>query len=201
MNVARLFDREVALVDRAVARRAEAELLFDCRAREDFGGLAGGLFVEPGIHAVAFEDRKPDLAKRRSKLVDKLPFLAISAPQKLPDVAGPDSERFIERLGIGRFGEAVLLLFLHLVETDEVAVFRVHAGLPRSSHTARIVDCLRAMATGLEGRCRVFGLREGEPLRRAGLAVWRHVGRDRGASAISLAAMDLAPGGKAGWRN
>ena len=57
------------------------------------------------------------------------------------------------------------------------------------------------MATGLEGRCRVFGLREGEPLRRAGLAVWRHVGRDRGASAISLAAMDLAPGGKAGWRN
>src|SRR5215472_12984686 len=58
------------------------------------------------------------------------------------------------------------------------------------------------MAVAFAGGCRVFGLREGEPsTRRGGLAVWRHVGRERGAAAISLSALELEPGSSAAWRN
>lgn len=53
----------------------------------------------------------------------------------------------------------------------------------------------------LEGGCRAFGLREGQPLRRQGLAVWRHVGRDRGAGAISLVVIAFEPAGRAAWSN
>lgn len=38
-------------------------------------------------------------------------------------------------------------------------------------------------------------------MRREGLAVWRHVGRDSGASAISFSILELAPGSAAAWRN
>ena len=58
------------------------------------------------------------------------------------------------------------------------------------------------MAVAFAGGCRVFGLREGEPTaRRGGLAVWRHVGRESGAAAISLSALELEPGSSAAWRN
>ena len=57
------------------------------------------------------------------------------------------------------------------------------------------------MAVELEGGCRVFGLREGEPVTRGALEVRRHVGRGRGAQAISLSVLDLEPGASAGWRN
>lgn len=57
------------------------------------------------------------------------------------------------------------------------------------------------MPVELEGRCRVFGLREGEPESRAGLKVWRHVGRESGANAISLSVFELKPGAAASWRN
>ena len=57
------------------------------------------------------------------------------------------------------------------------------------------------MAGELEGGCRVFGLREGEPKRHGDLDVWRHVGRELGAKAISLSTLELPPGGSAAWRN
>src|SRR5262245_50240873 len=57
------------------------------------------------------------------------------------------------------------------------------------------------MAIELDGGCRVFGLREGEPLRRGGLSVWRHVGREKGARAISLSTLELDPRASACWRN
>jgi mannose-6-phosphate isomerase-like protein (cupin superfamily) len=44
-------------------------------------------------------------------------------------------------------------------------------------------------------------LREGGPVTRGELAVRRHVGRGRGAEAISLSVLELAPGASAGWRN
>jgi mannose-6-phosphate isomerase-like protein (cupin superfamily) len=57
------------------------------------------------------------------------------------------------------------------------------------------------VAVELEGGCRVFGLREGEPVTHGGLAVRRHVGRDRGAQAVSLSVLELAPGARASWLN
>ena len=57
------------------------------------------------------------------------------------------------------------------------------------------------MAVELEGGCRVFALREGWPVARDGLSVWRHVGRGRGAQAISLSVLEVAPGARACWRN
>ncbi len=52
------------------------------------------------------------------------------------------------------------------------------------------------MAT-LKGACRVFGLREGEPVREGPLRVWRHVGRESGAVAMSLRVLEVEPGATA----
>src|SRR6516162_6754308 len=58
------------------------------------------------------------------------------------------------------------------------------------------------MAIEFVGGCRAFQLREGEPaMRRNGLTVWRHVGRERGAAAISFSVLELAPECGAAWRN
>src|SRR5262244_3819919 len=57
------------------------------------------------------------------------------------------------------------------------------------------------MAIALPGGCRVFGLTEGEPEKLSGGKVWRHVGRERGAEAVSLSVLELAPGASASWRN
>jgi mannose-6-phosphate isomerase-like protein (cupin superfamily) len=57
------------------------------------------------------------------------------------------------------------------------------------------------MAIELPGGCRVFGLTEGEPETRPGRKVWRHVGRERGAEAVSLSVLQLAPGAAASWTN
>jgi len=57
------------------------------------------------------------------------------------------------------------------------------------------------MAVELEGGCRAFGLREGEQVRHGGLTVWRHVGRESGARAISLSVLEVTPGASAAWRN
>src|SRR5215831_20357416 len=58
------------------------------------------------------------------------------------------------------------------------------------------------MAVEFEGRCRAFQLREGKPaMRRKGLTVWRHVGRERGATAISFSVLELAPESRKAWRN
>jgi mannose-6-phosphate isomerase-like protein (cupin superfamily) len=46
----------------------------------------------------------------------------------------------------------------------------------------------------LSGACRLMGLREGEPARHGGLRVFRHVGRETGAAAVSLRVLEAAPG-------
>ena len=50
------------------------------------------------------------------------------------------------------------------------------------------------MAVILEGGCRVSHQHEGEPLVAGSVRVWRQVGRDTGAHAISLRVMEFAPG-------
>ena len=50
------------------------------------------------------------------------------------------------------------------------------------------------MAVILEGGCRVSEMREGEPLVNGTLRVWNRIGRATGAQAISLRAMEFAPG-------
>jgi mannose-6-phosphate isomerase-like protein (cupin superfamily) len=57
------------------------------------------------------------------------------------------------------------------------------------------------MAIELAGGCRAFELREGEPVAQGGVRVWRHVGRERGADAISLNVLEFAPGATTAWRN
>lgn len=57
------------------------------------------------------------------------------------------------------------------------------------------------MAIELGGGCRTFGLREGDPIRRGGLRVWRHVGRETGARAISLSTLEIESGASTQWRN
>jgi mannose-6-phosphate isomerase-like protein (cupin superfamily) len=57
------------------------------------------------------------------------------------------------------------------------------------------------MPIELAGGCRTFELREGEPVAQGGVRVWRQVGRDRGADAISLNVLEVAPGATTAWRN
>src|SRR5262249_59029445 len=52
----------------------------------------------------------------------------------------------------------------------------------------------RAWMVTLTGACRVMGLREGEPERHDALRVWRHVGRETGAEAVSLRVLEASPG-------
>lgn len=53
----------------------------------------------------------------------------------------------------------------------------------------------------LEGGCFVEGLREGEPLARGNLKVWRHIGRAVGAEAITLRVLECGPGSSPSLRN
>jgi len=57
------------------------------------------------------------------------------------------------------------------------------------------------MSRMLEGGCFVTGLREGVPRRQGTLQIWNLVGRDTGAVAISLRALEMAPGVSPAWSN
>jgi mannose-6-phosphate isomerase-like protein (cupin superfamily) len=58
------------------------------------------------------------------------------------------------------------------------------------------------MVVVLKGACRVMGLRESEPLRHGRLRVWRHIGRESGAAALSLRVLEAEAGGPTpGLRN
>src|SRR5262245_13539477 len=57
------------------------------------------------------------------------------------------------------------------------------------------------MATLLEGGCLVIQIRDGRPIINGTLSILPHVGRATGASAISLRAMEFAPGLSPGLRN
>src|SRR6266850_2137638 len=57
------------------------------------------------------------------------------------------------------------------------------------------------MAVTLEGGCRVFAMREGDPLVKGSLRIWKQIGRATGAQAISLRVMEFAPGLSPAIRN
>ena len=57
------------------------------------------------------------------------------------------------------------------------------------------------MAVMLEGGCFVSDLKEGEPERREGLRIWRHIHRGTGAKAISMRVLELAASSSGALRN
>src|SRR5215470_16424993 len=57
------------------------------------------------------------------------------------------------------------------------------------------------MAVELEGGCRVTSLREGAPRSEGTVSIWRQVGRDSGAKAISLRTPEFSKGLSKGIRN
>jgi len=57
------------------------------------------------------------------------------------------------------------------------------------------------MAIVLKGACRVMELRDGTPQREGPLAVWRHVGRETGAAAVSLRVLECETGTSPALRN
>lgn len=57
------------------------------------------------------------------------------------------------------------------------------------------------MTVILEGGCRVSDLHDGEPLQRGTVRIWKQIGRDTGAQAISLRVMEFARGVSPGIRN
>ena len=100
MHVARLFDREVALIDRAEALGAEAHLLVEREAREELGHALVRLVVERDVDAVTVEDGEADLTQRLAELCGEGAFPAFIAVQEAADVAGADLELVIELLVI-----------------------------------------------------------------------------------------------------
>jgi len=57
------------------------------------------------------------------------------------------------------------------------------------------------MLAKLDGGCRVVSLKEGEPVVDGALRIWKHFGRESGATAISLRVLELAAGESALLRN
>jgi mannose-6-phosphate isomerase-like protein (cupin superfamily) len=57
------------------------------------------------------------------------------------------------------------------------------------------------VAAELAGGCRIFLAREGQPAPHGELKIWRHVGREHGAQAISFSVLELAPGARSAWRS
>src|SRR5262245_8801367 len=129
MDVARLLDRKVALVDRAVARRPEAELLLERAAFEELRDAGLGLFVERRIDAGVLEDGEADLLQRTAELADEA--LAIARIRAAPEteVASSDAVLLVELLFVP-FGQAILLVFVHTFVAREVLVDRVDVALP-----------------------------------------------------------------------
>ena len=113
MHVARLFDREVALVDGAVALRAEAHFLFEREAREDVVDAALRFVVERGIDAVAVENREADLAQRIAEVLHE---------RRRAHVARADDEVVVELLVLRRLREVIALLLGDAFVAAEVLV-------------------------------------------------------------------------------
>lgn len=57
------------------------------------------------------------------------------------------------------------------------------------------------MTVILDGGCRVSHMREGAPVETGNLRLWRRIGREHGADAISLRILEIAPGLSPGLRN
>jgi mannose-6-phosphate isomerase-like protein (cupin superfamily) len=57
------------------------------------------------------------------------------------------------------------------------------------------------MPVMLDGGCFVTGLKEGEPERREGVRIWRHIHRGTGAKAVSMRVLEFGPGRSGALRN
>src|SRR5262249_29874400 len=121
-NVARFFDRKVALVHRTVAPRPELELPLERWTGENLDYPLRGLGVEPRIDAVALENGKPDFLETLAQLLGEIPSVASRPMQKAADVHRPDLVRLVEGFAVLRFGKAILLPLVHLIEADEILI-------------------------------------------------------------------------------
>src|SRR5258708_5212972 len=122
MHVARLFDREVALIDGAEALGTEAHLLFERQRAEELFDPALRLGIKIRIDTVPFDDGEADLVQRVAELHGEGALVAGVTMEKAADVDGADLEIVVELILIQPFGELVGLVLLDLVVTDEVLV-------------------------------------------------------------------------------
>src|SRR5262249_17877054 len=123
MNRAGLPEREVALVDRAHAARAKAQLTGLGRAREQLEGGGRGLLVKRSIDAVVDQDRETNFAQGGAQLSRERAPIGRPAREPLREVAGANAKLLVEPLdfGGGGFGELVLLQLVDLLVVGEVA--------------------------------------------------------------------------------
>src|SRR5712691_7978079 len=112
VHVARLFDRKVTLVDRAVALRAEAHLVFHRAAREHLLDSFLRFVVERGINTMSGENREADLAQRIAQVLCK---------SRLAHIASSNLELLVE-LFFRVLSKVIGLALLHLVVADEVLI-------------------------------------------------------------------------------
>src|SRR5437764_9480805 len=89
MLLARLLDRKISLIHRAVALRAESHLLFERKPLEHLHDFFFGGIVESGIDAMPVEDREANLVKRVAE---------VAREGRRAHVAGADLELLVELL-------------------------------------------------------------------------------------------------------
>src|SRR6185503_5806026 len=99
MDVARLLDREVALVDRAVARGREADLLGERVPSEEPLDRALDALVECRFDAVADEDGEADVLERLAELARAGLSPCLTSAEELPEIDRADPVLLVEPLG------------------------------------------------------------------------------------------------------
>src|SRR3954453_23128955 len=157
MHVARLFNREVALIDGAETLGAEAHFLFERERREDALDPPLGLGIKIRIDVMTDEDRESDFVQRVAELRCKFALFGVVAVETSSDVDRPNLELLVELLGIKSLSQLIVLPLFDLVVADEILVggpdsvfFRLHAWsiIPRNACNTR----RRLPRDGIEGR-------------------------------------------------
>src|SRR5262245_13602609 len=178
MDVGRLLDGEVTLVDGAEALRPVAQLLFQRDLGEQLHDPLVRCVVERRVDAVAHEDGEAQAAERVAQLLGEGVFVGRVAVEKSTDVAGGDAGLLVEGLGVVGLGEVVLLPLVDLVVSAERLVRRLDAlclavahgepsapgADPTSARLRPSVARPRAPVVELTSRTR----RPGEPVNRNG---------------------------------
>jgi hypothetical protein len=127
VDAAGLLDREVPLVDRAEATRAVAQLLLERGPGEQLEDPRVGLVVQGDVHTVPLEDGEAQAAQRIAQLAGEGLLVGLVAVEEPAEVAGRDAGLLVERLGVVRLGEVVLLPLVDLVVPAERLVRRLDA--------------------------------------------------------------------------
>ncbi len=122
MDVARLLDGEVALIDRPVALATKPELLFEAGLGEEALRVLMRPVVEGCVDAVADEDGEADLLERISELASERLLVGVGPLEESGQIASLHLVHVIERLAVVRFRQVVGLRFVDLVVADEVPV-------------------------------------------------------------------------------